>query len=87
VINLQSRPNSIENIQRLCQNRVTVSVDLDRQFFMPWGTPEELKAHVREIYTTMQGWNGGLWVNLDVYPDTPLENIVAMCEVFEELRP
>jgi hypothetical protein len=34
----------------------------------------------------MEGWNGGLWVKMDVYPDTPLENIIAMCEVFEELR-
>lgn len=53
---------------------------------MPWGTPAEMKDHIREIYRVMEGWRGGLWVKMDVYPDTPLANIQAMCEVFEELR-
>jgi uroporphyrinogen decarboxylase len=86
VINLQSRPNGIEAIRRLCLDRVCVSVDLDRQYFMPFGAPDEVKQHVREIYTMMEGWKGGLWVKMDVYPDTPLENIAAMIEVFEELH-
>ncbi len=86
VINLQSRPNGIDQIRQACLDRVSVSVDLDRQHWMPWGSQEELKDHVRQIYTAMQGWRGGLWVKMDVYPDTPLENITAMCEVFEELR-
>jgi uroporphyrinogen decarboxylase len=86
IINLQYRPNGIHNIREACLNNVCVSVDIDRQHFMPWGTPGEVKDHIREIYTVMEGWNGGLWVKMDVYPDTPLENIIAMCEVFEELR-
>ncbi len=86
VINLQSRPNGLLGIHDACLDRVTVSVDLDRQRIMPWGTSVEMKAHVREIYRVMEGWRGGLWVKAGVFPDTPLENILALCEVFEELR-
>ncbi len=86
VINLQFRPNTLQSIHDACLNKVCVSVDLDRQHFMPWGTPEEVKEHVREIYQVMEGWKGGCWVKMDVYPDTPLENIRAMVEVFTELR-
>jgi uroporphyrinogen-III decarboxylase len=86
VINLQSRPNGLAGIRAACLGKVTVSVDLDRQRIMPWGTPEEMKAHVREIYCGMEGWRGGLWVKAGIFPDTPLKNILAMCEVFEELR-
>ena len=47
----------------------------------------EMKQHIRDIYQSMNGWRGGLWIKIDVYPDTPLENIQAMCEVVDELRP
>ncbi len=86
IINLQYRPNGLSAIHEVCFGKVCVSVDIDRQYVMPWGTPDEMKGHIREIYQTMEGWRGGLWVKMDVYPDTPLENIQAMCEVFEELR-
>jgi uroporphyrinogen decarboxylase len=86
VINLQSRPNGLAGIRDACLGRVTVSVDLDRQQVMPWGSPEEVKTHVRDIYQAMAGWRGGLWVKAGIFPDTPLENITALCEVFEELR-
>jgi uroporphyrinogen decarboxylase len=87
VINLQVRPNGIHNIRAACLDKVCVSVDIDWQYVMPWGTPLEMKDHIRQIYQVMEGWKGGVWVKMDVYPDTPLENIQAMCEVFEELRP
>jgi hypothetical protein len=45
-----------------------------------------MKNHVREIYRVMESARGGVWVKMDVYPDTPLNNIWAMKEVFDELR-
>ncbi|HEY3379142.1 MAG TPA: uroporphyrinogen decarboxylase family protein [Armatimonadota bacterium] len=86
IINLQSRPNGIENIRDACLHKVSVSVDIDRQQLMPYGTPEELTAHIREIAAVMQAKQGGVWVKIDVYPDTPLENIEAMRAVCDELR-
>jgi uroporphyrinogen decarboxylase len=86
VINLQSGCQTLEDLREVCYKKVCVSVDLDRQKVMPFGTPEEMKQHVRDIYYTLEGAQGGVWVKMDVYPDTPLENIRAMAEVFEELR-
>ena len=86
VINLQVRPNGIDSIREAYLDRVCVSVDIDRQRIMPWGTPEDVKAHIRQIYGLMRGAKGGLWVKMDVYPDTPLKNVIAMREVFDELR-
>jgi uroporphyrinogen decarboxylase len=86
IINLQSRPNGIENIRNLCLDKVCVSVDVDRQYFMPFGSTTEMKNHLREISQVMNAPKGGVWVKIDVYPDTPLENMIAMCEVLEELR-
>jgi uroporphyrinogen decarboxylase len=86
VINLQSGCQTLEELYKTCYKKVCVSVDLDRQKVMPFGTTEEMKQHVRDIYNTLEGAQGGVWVKMDVYPDTPLENIQAMAEVFEELR-
>lgn len=86
IINLQSGCLTLDELYEACHNKVTVSVDLNRQTVMPYGTPEEMKQHVRDIYKKMEGDKGGLWIKMDVYPDVPLENIQAMCEVFEELR-
>jgi uroporphyrinogen-III decarboxylase len=86
VINLQSGCQTLEELRAVCYNKVCVSVDLDRQKVMPFGTTEEMKQHVRDIYNFLEGGRGGVWVKMDVYPDTPLENIQAMAEVFEELR-
>jgi uroporphyrinogen decarboxylase len=86
IINLQYRPNGMDAIRTACLDKVCVSVDVDRQRIMPWGTVDEAKDHIREIYRVMEGWRGGVWAKLGVFPDTPLENILAFSEVFDELR-
>ena len=86
IINLQSGCHTIEELYQACYGKVCVSVDIDRQKAMPYGTPEEVKSHVREIYHGLKGDEGGVWVQMGVYPDVPLANIEAMSEVFKELR-
>jgi uroporphyrinogen-III decarboxylase len=86
IINLQSGSHRLEDLRAACMDKVCVSVDIDRQKVMPFGTPEEMKTHIREIYYVLEAWRGGVWAKMDVYPDTSLGNIWAMSEVFEELR-
>ena len=86
VINLQSGCQTLDELHAACYDNVCVSVDIDRQKVMPFGTRAEVKKHIRDIYQKLDGGRGGVWVKMDVYPDTPLENIQAMGEVFEELR-
>ena len=86
VINLQSGCHTLEELSGACRDKVCASVDIDRQKVMPFGTREEVRRHILDIYNKMEGARGGVWVKMDVYPDTPLDNIKAMCEVFTELR-
>jgi uroporphyrinogen decarboxylase len=86
IINIQSGCHDIEDLHQACCGKVCVSVDIDRQKVMPFGTAEEVKQHIRDIYYGLNGNEGGVWVKMDVYPDVPLTNIEAMCKVFWELR-
>lgn len=86
IINLQSGCNDLDEVKKITQNKMCVSVDIDRQKIMPFGTPSQMKTHIREIYEKFGGAKGGLWVKMDVYPDVPMENIVAMRDIFDELR-
>ena len=86
IINLQSGCHKLGELYAACNRKVCVSVDIDRQSVMPYGTADEMKRHIRDIYDNLKGGEGGLWVKIDVYPDTPLSNIEAMCEILEELR-
>ncbi|MFA5818282.1 MAG: uroporphyrinogen decarboxylase family protein [Bacteroidales bacterium] len=86
IINIQSGCNDLQELRRLCLNKVTVSADIDRQYFMPFATAEQLKGHIIKIYEVMEGHKGGLWFKADIYPDTPLENIQAIADVLNELR-
>ena len=86
IINLQSGCHSNADIYDVCHKKVCVSVDIDRQHFMPYGTSDDLKKHISDIYYDLKGIEGGVWVKMDVYPDVPISNIVAMQELFAELR-
>jgi len=86
IINLQSGCHTIEGLYDACYGKVCASVDIDRQHYMPYESPDELKNHIREIYYGLKGNEGGVWVKMDVYPDVPLANIEAMRDVFIELR-
>jgi hypothetical protein len=86
ILNVQFGGNGIDRVAELCRGRVCVAIDLDRQWVMPYGTPEDVKAHVRQVVAKLDNGHGGVILWGDVYPDTPLANIRAFCEVFEELR-
>ncbi|MEJ5251580.1 MAG: hypothetical protein HPY54_06385 [Chthonomonadetes bacterium] len=64
--------------------RVCVRSDLDRQYIIPFGTPEQVRQHVRETVELFGRFNGGLILHGEIGPEVPWENIVAMYEAFEE---
>ena len=64
--------------------RVCVRSDLDRQYIIPFGTPEQVRAHVKETVETFGRFNGGLILHGEIGPDVPWGNIVAMYQSFEE---
>ena len=85
IVNVQSRPNGIDEIAKLCRKKVCVAIDMDRQYIFPFASPAKLKEYVRECVDKLS-WNGGVIVHYDIYPDVPLKNIEAFAEVMEEMR-
>jgi uroporphyrinogen-III decarboxylase len=53
---------------------------------MPFGTPAEVRAHVREVFAHLGTPAGGIIACGEISPDTPLENIRAMYQAFQDYR-
>ena len=58
--------------------------DLDPQHILPFGTPSQVDAHVREVVEAMNSPEGGLMIYAEIQPTYPLANISALCEALEK---
>jgi len=67
--------------------RVCVRSDLDRQGVLPFGTPEEVRAHVADTIALFGRFHGGLILHGEVGPDVPLANVRALLEAYRDLGP
>jgi hypothetical protein len=84
ILNIQDRVNGIENIKSICKGKICVDVDIDRQHLVPFGSPEGIKSHIRHIIEELAMRKGGLMIESEVHPPTPLRNIEAIIEVMEQ---
>jgi len=80
VLNLQSSLMDRGRLRRLVAGRICVLGEVDRQWTLPQGTPEEVRAAVRADVDTFAGPAGGLVAHGKVGGDVPLENIEAMLD-------
>jgi uroporphyrinogen-III decarboxylase len=86
VLNCQARVIGYEVLKKNFAGRVCFRTDLDRQQVMPFGTPAEVRAHVKDVIAHLGTPAGGLIACGEISPDTPLENIRAMYEAFRDYR-
>jgi hypothetical protein len=84
IINPQIRANTLEGLEKVAKGKICVDLDLDRQLF-PFATAEQIQAHIKEAVHRLNLPEGGLMLSASCLPDIPLENIVAICETFEEV--
>lgn len=65
-------------------DRLAFNAGLGVQSVLPFGTPEEVRQHVRRVIETL-GRGGGLIIGPShvIERDTPLENILAMLEAID----
>jgi len=86
ILNLQDRVNGIDNIAKVCKEKVCVDLDIDRQALLPFGTSEEIENHIKEAVIKLGSKKGGLMLKADCYPDVPLANIEALCQALEKYQ-
>jgi hypothetical protein len=84
MVNPQDLVNGLENIRDACAGRVCVFLDIDRQSVLPFGTPAEVRAHLRRCVDVLSRPEGGLAMVIGIYPDVPLANIDAVLTAFED---
>ena len=84
VLNVQDRVNGLENLRRLLKGRVCIDLDIDRQRLLPFGTPGEVREHVKRAIIELGSRGGGLMFTAGVYSDAKLENMDALASAFEE---
>jgi hypothetical protein len=86
IINPQDLCNGIDNLAREVKGRVCISLDVDRQKIVPFGTRREIRELIREEVMKLGSPRGGLMLGAGIYPPTPPENVDALCCAMEEFR-
>jgi len=86
IINPQDLVNGIDNLAREVKGRVCISIDIDRQQVLPYGSPHDVHELVKEEVMKLGSPAGGLEMICGIYPPTPLENVEALCSALEEYR-
>jgi len=84
VINCQANVIGLERLKRKYAGAVCFRTDLDRQSIVPFGTPADVKRHVRDVFDHLGTPRGGIIACGEVGPELPLENIRAMYQAFME---
>lgn len=82
VINAQVNVMETDYIRKHFNGRVCFRTDLDRQRVMVYGGPDEVRKHIRHVFTTVGTEKGGVIACGEIARDTPLDNIRTMYEEF-----
>lgn len=86
VLNLQDVVNGVDNIQRKLKGKVCIDLDIDRQRIMPFGSPEEVREHIRNVILKLGSKTGGLMLTAGIYPDVAPANVDALCQAIQKYQ-
>ncbi len=86
IINPQDLCNGIDNLAQHVKGRVCISLDIDRQKIVPFGTRSDIRNLIEEEVKKLGSPQGGLEMTAGIYPPTPPENVDALCNAMEEFR-
>ncbi len=82
VLNCQANVIGLDVLKRRFAGAVCFRTDLDRQRTVPFGSPDEVKAHIHDVFDHLGTRKGGIIACGEIGPDTPLANIRAMYDAF-----
>jgi uroporphyrinogen decarboxylase len=83
-INTQVWCMGIEKVRAKLAGKVTVWGEMDRQYTMPSGTPEEVRGEAQLLKDNFTVKGGGFIGLGTVMPDVPLENAEAMFRAWND---
>jgi len=84
--NMQVNCVGVEQIEKRLKGRMCIIADIDRQHIIPFGRPDDVRAHIAEVVTRLGSPEGGLILRIDVYPDVQLANIQALMKAVDDYR-
>jgi len=84
VINPQFSCMNLEKLSKMTKGKICILTDLDRQYLLPFGTPEEINNYVKKVIHLFGTQKGGVILRGKIESDVPLVNIKAMFFAFEE---
>jgi len=84
VLNCQATVVGLSVLKKEFAGNVCFRTDLDRQRIMPFGTPDDVRTHVFDLFDHLGTAHGGLIACGEIGPDIPLENIKAMYGAFAD---
>ncbi len=73
-----------QRVGEIAGRRVCIRTDIDRQWVVPYGTPEQVVAAVNEAVVAFGRFNGGSILHGEIGPEVPLENIEALYSALYE---
>ena len=76
----------IENLGQRFGGKVCVRADIDRQYTLPHGRPEEVRQLIRRLHAAFGAHDGGYVGWGEMNADVPLENGQAMLEALFSQR-
>jgi len=84
VLNPQHPCMGTKRVGEIAGGRVCIRTDIDRQWVIPYGTPEQVVEAVKEAIAAFGNFNGGVLLHGEVGPDVPFANIEALYSAFYE---
>lgn len=85
-VNPQAHLMDLGELGRCYGGKICFRPTLDHQRILPRGTPDEVKAHVEEVFSALGRSNGGFVGPASVHLDMPLVNVEAMFQAIAALR-
>ena len=84
VLNPQHPCMGTQRVAEIAGGRVCIRTDIDRQWVIPYGTPEDVVAAVKEAIAAYGRFNGGVMLHGEIGQEVPFENIEALYSAFYE---
>jgi hypothetical protein len=86
VLNPQVTVIGRERVAKLCRGKVCIEADIDRQWVLPFGKPEDVRAAVQADIDSFDGLNGGYIGRGEMAGDIAMENVTALLDEITKKR-